>query len=80
VGASAREEIDLIQPGRNYGWPCYEGDVRTPLYDEEPRCLEEYAKEGTAAAATPPSWSYPHGTGASVIAGPVYDGTRYPAD
>ncbi len=80
VGASTREEVDLIKPGKNYGWPCYEGTVRTPLYDEEPRCLQEYAKEGTADAATPPTWDYAHGDGASTIGGVVYNGTRYPAD
>ena len=80
VGADKREELDLIAPGRNYGWPCYEGDMRTPLYDEEPRCVQEYAKEGTAAAATPPNWSYDHGAGASIVAGPVYEGTGYPSD
>ena len=48
VGASDEEELDLVQPGKNYGWPCYEGRVRTPLYRSQARCLEEYAKEGTA--------------------------------
>jgi glucose/arabinose dehydrogenase len=80
VGASDREEVDLIRPGQNYGWPCYEGDIRTPLYDQESRCAQEYAKEGTTAAATPPDWSYDHGDGASVMAGPVYQGTSYPSD
>ncbi len=55
VGASDREELDLVKPGQNYGWPCYEGSVRTPLYRSQSRCLEEYAKEGTAGAATPTS-------------------------
>ncbi len=80
VGASDEEELDLVQPGKNYGWPCYEGNLRTPLYRSQPRCLEEYAKEGTAAAATLPNWSYPHGDGASITAGAVYNGTRYPSD
>jgi len=80
VGNSAREELDLLKPGRNYGWPCYEGDVRTPLYDQETRCQQEYAKEGTADAAAKPAWSYPHGTGAAVVGGPAYTGTRYPAE
>ncbi len=80
VGANDREEIDLVKPGQNYGWPCYEGTVRTPLYRTQSRCLEEYAKEGTAAAATPPTWDYDHGGGASTVGGAVYNGTRYPAD
>jgi PKD repeat protein/glucose/arabinose dehydrogenase len=80
VGASTQEEIDLIEPGKNYGWPCYEGSIRTPLYREQARCLEEYAREGTVDGATPPDWSYPHGDGASVVAGPVYTGQAYPDD
>ena len=78
VGANTEEEVDLIKPGRNYGWPCYEGQAKTPLYDQEARCQQEYAKEGTAEAATPPTWSYQHGEGASVIAGPDYAGSGYP--
>ena len=80
VGAGDREEMDLVKPGGNYGWPCYEGTLRTPLYDQESRCAQEYAKEGTAGAATPPSWDYPHSGGATIVAGPVYTGTRYPAE
>jgi glucose/arabinose dehydrogenase len=84
VGQASREELDLVQPGRNYGWPCYEGTMRTPLYQSEPRCQQEYAKEGTPAALTPPSWDYVNpfnpDDGAAIVAGPVYGGPNYPAN
>jgi PKD repeat protein len=80
VGNSDREEIDLIQPGRSYGWPCYEGTGRNPLLSGSARCAQEYAKEGTAAAHTPPTWDYAHDGGASITAGPMYTGSTYPAD
>lgn len=38
VGWSRTDEIDRIidptKPVRNYGWPCYEGPARQPLYDD----------------------------------------------
>ena len=43
VGWNTREEIDLLQPGRNYGWPCYEGTIHTPGYSDDSRCATEYA-------------------------------------
>ena len=83
VGQAAREELNLVEPGKNYGWPCYEGPIHTPLYESEPRCQQEYAKEGTPEALTPPAWSYANplnpDDGASIIAGPVYAGPNYPA-
>jgi glucose/arabinose dehydrogenase/PKD repeat protein len=80
VGQEAYEEIDLIRPGGNYGWPCYEGPTRYRLHQSSPVCQDLYAKEGTAGGAIGPSWSYPHGGGGSVVAGPVYTGDSYPAD
>ena len=69
-----------MEPGKNYGWPCYEGPVRHWNYTAEPRCLQEYAKEGTPSADTVPTWSYAHTGGACVIAGPVITNTSYPPD
>jgi glucose/arabinose dehydrogenase len=80
VGNSAHEELNLIKPGKSYGWPCYEGGGKTPLYATTARCAQEYAKAGTSEAHTPPNWSYPHGGGASITGGPVYAGANYPAE
>ena len=77
VGADDYEEINLVKPGRNYGWPCYEGPARQPIWDETAQCQDVYAAGGTTA----PSYSYPHnGVGASASGGPAYAGDDYPAE
>lgn len=74
VGWSSWEEVDLVRPGRNYKWPCWEGPAQTPGYSSLPGCAN--------VSNTRPVWSYQHGTasgqGNSVIGGIVYTGTRYP--
>jgi glucose/arabinose dehydrogenase/PKD repeat protein len=75
VGETQWEELDLLLPGRNYGWPCYEAsqiNVACP-------------------PAAPDSWTFPvlayhHGTlsppisGNAVVAGPVYTGASFPPE
>ena len=83
VGWNTREEVDLIEPteaGRAWGWPCYEGTVRTPGYRDRSECAAEYAKEGTGNAHQAPDHDYAHSSGASnaVTGGPTYLGTGYP--
>lgn len=73
VGWNGYEEVDLVRPGSNYGWPCWEGETPTPGYSELPGCQ--------AVENTPPLWTYPHGPlGASVTGGVVYTGTLYPEE
>jgi glucose/arabinose dehydrogenase/PKD repeat protein len=81
VGWGTREEVDLIAAGgRSYGWPCYEGTIRTPGYRDLSECEREYAKEGTADAHVGPDHDYQHGSaGNAVMAGPEYTGLDYPA-
>jgi glucose/arabinose dehydrogenase len=69
VGQGAREEIDLIVRGGNYGWSYREGTLAGPR-----------ANPPAAAAATflPPVWEYPNPSqGQSVTGGLVYRGNRY---
>jgi len=66
VGEAAWEEIDLVVPGGNYGWPNMQG----------PHC---YVPD--CSAYTAPEWSYPHGVpdaGAAVILGPVCRSPTFP--
>ena len=78
VGWGSFEEINLVQPGRNYGWPCYEGRSRVGGYSSLTTCKDFYAKEGTAAGIAYPDLFWGHGAGASVIGGPTYTGGSYP--
>jgi uncharacterized repeat protein (TIGR03806 family) len=70
VGQGAREEIDIIEKGGNYGWAFREGNINGP-------------KAAPAGAnPIPPILDYSHGTatnqGNSVTGGVVYRGSRYP--
>lgn len=80
VGWNTREEVDLIGEGggNSYGWPCYEGTIRTPGYRDRSECATEYAKEGTSSAHLGPAHDYVHEGSSSVLAGPEYSGDQYP--
>ena len=85
VGWEEHEEIDLMSaPGRNYGWPCYEGPFHTSGYKDLAGCSAEYAKEGTPQADTPSDYDYAHDQSnnyqAAVVGGPLYPGGTYPGD
>ena len=71
VGWETWEEVNLVRPGASYGWPCWEGNTRTPAYRDMAGC----AGVGNAA----PLWTYVHGPlGTSVTGGIVYTGSSYP--
>ena len=75
VGWNETEEINVLTPGFNGGWPCFEGTART-TFSAQAVCQSLYA----AGSAQVPLWSYPHaGAGAAVVAGMFYTGTSYPA-
>jgi glucose/arabinose dehydrogenase len=77
VGWGTYEEVDIVRPGKSYGWPCYEGTGRTKGYAELTQCKNLYAQP---SQPTGPLWQYAHsGTGASVIGGVFYQGTTYPS-
>ena len=79
VGWDQREEVDFPTSGKSYGWPCYEGTIRTPGYRDRSECAAEYAKEGTASAHVGPVHDYQHNGSSAVLAGPTYQGSEYPS-
>jgi glucose/arabinose dehydrogenase len=81
VGWGTREEIDLISSGgKDFGWPCYEGSVKTPLWKDRPEC-EAFYTSGTPTQSPAYDYPYPPGVGgAAVILGPTYEGTEQPSD
>ena len=79
VGWNTREEVDLLrfaEPGKSYGWPCYEGTIRTPAYEDTPECALEYAKPPGSHLG--PVHDYPQNPDGAVHVGPVYTATAYP--
>ena len=66
VGQGAWEEINLVVPGANYGWPIREGA----------HCFREPCDP---TGLTDPEIEYSHGEGCAVMAGPVYRGAAFPA-
>jgi glucose/arabinose dehydrogenase len=66
VGQGAREEIDRVTLGGNYGWRCFEGTLATNL-----PC-------GSGQTLLPPVVEYGRSEGATVIGGYVYRGSAIP--
>ena len=60
VGQNQREEIDIVEKGKNYGWNIMEG---TLTYSS-----------GNQAGLEPPVWEYSHDQGIAIIGGYVYRG------
>jgi glucose/arabinose dehydrogenase len=78
VGWNTTEELDVAQPGRSYGWPCYEGSARTASYQDLASCVAQY--DAGPGAHQAPAYEYPHaGSDAAIMAGPRYEADQYPA-
>jgi glucose/arabinose dehydrogenase len=73
VGQSAREEVDIVTNGGNYGWPFLEG-------------TRDNSGSNGSGRTTPAGFSsiapiaeYTHSDGLDIIGGYVYHGTQMPA-
>lgn len=68
VGQGAREEVDLVQKGKNYGWRIMEGMICTPGI---PGC--------NTTGLTLPIKDYDRGIGSTITGGYIYRGSRRPS-
>ena len=75
AGWSTREELDLAEAGKNYGWPCREGIVPTPTWSERSECTAL-----SPASFTDPVYDYPWFDGGAILGGVSYAGTSGPND
>ena len=74
VGQGAREEVDIVQKGRNYGWKWREGRIATPGIGSPPAGFTNWAD---------PVLDYPRSSssnyyGSVITGGRVYRGDRLP--
>lgn len=63
VGSGFIEEIDIIEPGGNYGWNCREGS------HQRESCTDTLGLTG-------PIWEYSHNEGSAIVGGYVYRGSQ----
>jgi len=66
VGDLTLEEIDIVEKGKNYGWPIMEG---TNCFDPPSGC--------DMSGLELPIWEYGHNKGRSIIGGFVYRGSEF---
>jgi hypothetical protein len=74
VGQDHIEEIDVVEPGKNYGWHRKEG---TFLFD--PATGDATPDPSPDPALTDPIAEYSHSDGIAVLGGHIYRGTAIPA-
>src|SRR5262249_11812017 len=74
VGWNTWEEVNRGR-GVNFGWPCYEGNFPQPSY----QAAFAQCQQLSANSVTLPLQSYGRTVGSTVIGGPFYTGTIYPA-
>ncbi len=80
IGESNIEEVNLLLPGRNYGWSHREGTFRIePLVAEfKVFDLDDGEDERNAFAFTYPVAQYDHSEGMAISGGSVYRGDALP--
>ena len=85
IGEQNIEELNLIEPGRNYGWNQREGTYRiNPDWENNPGAgrntdLFELPADDATLGFTYPVAQYDHDDGDAIVSGFVYRGTLAPA-
>ncbi|MCU1351438.1 MAG: hypothetical protein JWM05_647 [Acidimicrobiales bacterium] len=81
VGEVTWEEVNVVTPGANYGWPCFEGNERLSTEANHDYCEGMWAKvDKGLVTVTAPVATYHHtAAGGAIISGAFVTGTRYPA-
>jgi glucose/arabinose dehydrogenase len=75
TGWNTWEELDHIIPGRNYGWPCFEGPLPQPAYQSTfPGVCSLLPQSATVA----PLVTYDRTVGSAALGGCFYTGGIYP--
>jgi glucose/arabinose dehydrogenase len=75
VGASLHEEINLVEPGVDFGWPAMEGPLCfAPSCTDFTRPFFSYSHEDPAFAGSGPARAN------AIMLGPVYRGALFPAE
>ena len=69
IGLSTHEEINIVSPGKNYGWPVYEGYVKKNFCGNT--LYNNMAHEG-------PLLAFPRSQANAIIGGFVYRGAEIP--
>jgi glucose/arabinose dehydrogenase len=70
VGQAAQEEVDLVEAGKNYGWPCFEGELR--MRSTPPCDLPD-------SSFAPPEAIHGRSEARALTGGAVYRGASIPA-
>jgi glucose/arabinose dehydrogenase len=83
VGEYTWEEIDVVRPAANHGWPCIEGDERRTTAANRPFCERLYQDiDAGRITVTAPAVVYRHtaADGGAIVGGAFYTGTNYPEE
>lgn len=68
VGWRTTEEQNVVRPGANHGWPCWEGNDRTPEYRDLAEC------QNVTYTAPILAYGRPADMGSSAVGGLIYQG------